>query len=222
MEICVEARHTVNVRSLHQQTNKLRFEVSAKIDALEMNYNQQTAERDVARIQALLNSFAESLGSLKSAVGSQGKEEQEEWSIKVNKLLQCEKELRDRFERTLSQLRRRNANGRHKLKAEEDSKESELNQLMKDKEGLEASRKIALEIQNYGNMVWSSIVGQSNKLKGAFSRTGQINDGMDVSHAMANKLFKNDRADCYIFLGLAFLTIALIFVCYYYIKPLLF
>ena len=221
MEICIE-RNTIDIRSQYQKANKLRYEIDNNIDSLEINCSQQTIDQLLFKINSQLSEYTNILSSIDNLVIAQSETEQNEWFTKISKLKQYEGRMKTRLNRTRSQIQNHNGNWKHKYKDEDEYVKSEVDKLVKEKEGLEQSRKIALEIQNYGSMVWNSIKDQSNKLRGTFLKSDKINDGMDISNEMANKLFKNDRADFYIFMGLAILTILLIFVCYYYIKPWLF
>ncbi len=224
MEICVEGRHKADIRVLYQKANKLRYEIDAKIDSIDITSDEITAEKLITQAKTSLQSYGVSLAALQTEIQSQPPEDEDEWNSKLKKLVQYESAMKSRLQKVVylrsEALRKSNGYHRHAKRDEED--ESGLKKLVEEKEGLEQSRKIAIEIQNYGAMVWNSIKQQSGRLQGIFSRTGQMNDGIDFSHTLANTLFRKTKTDCYIFVGLALLTIALIVVCFYYVKPWLF
>ena len=226
MEICVEGRHKADIRVLYQKVNKLRYEIDAKIDSIDISSDQATINKLTASAKALFESYSNALLTFNAEIQTQPMEYQDDWNAKSKKLVQYEATMKSRFQKILhlrtQGFRKSNGHSHHKDEDSSDPSATELKGLVEEKEGLEQSRRIAIEIQGYGNLVWNSIKQQSGRLRDVFVRTDQMNDGIDVSHTMASSLSRKTRSDCYMFIGLSILTIVLIVVCFYYVRPWLF
>jgi len=226
MEICVEGRQKSDIRLIYQKLYKLHYEIDSKIDSIDITASSQNIEHLIQYTKSMLDSFNSSLQAFQIEIQAQSSESSEDWLSKFRKMQQYESSMKSRLQKVL-QLRSvhlsKNSNGSYgNSKKYDDPTKNGISGLVQEREGLEQSRKIAIEIESYGSLVWNSIKDQSHRLQNIFTRTGQMNDGIGISHTMAGSLNRKSKQDCYLFIGLAILTIVLIIVCYYYVKPMLF
>jgi len=165
MEIRVEGRHKADIGVLYQKANKQRFEIEAKIDSIDIG-SVESSEKLITQTRNLLESYTLSVNNLNLELTSMAPEEQDPWQMKLGKLKKYNIEMNNRLQRVvqLRNLAQKKTNG-SKAKRKGDEEESEVKHLVDEQDGLVQSQRIAVEIQNYGAMVWHSIKEQSGKLQ---------------------------------------------------------
>lgn len=170
MEIRVEGRQKPEVGSLYQKANKQRYEIEAKLDAIEIAPQETSADKLLSQTKTLLDTYAESLNTLSSELQTQAGDERENWQTKLAKLKKYASAMSSRFQK-VAQSRSRTAQSLHNgigHKRKGSDEESEIKQLVTDRDTLIQSQRIAMEIQSYGSLVWNSLKDQSRRLQVLF------------------------------------------------------
>ncbi len=166
MEIRVEGRPKADVGALYQRANKQRYEIEAKLDAVEIAPTEPASDKLLIQTKGLLESFAQSLDALSSEIRSQPPAEQETWQTKLGKLKKYGTTMNSRHQKVTQMKSRTAGNGLFRAKRKgSDEEDSAVKNLVDEQDGLLQSQRIAMEIQSYGSLVWNSIKDQSRKLQ---------------------------------------------------------
>lgn len=73
----------------------------------------------------------------------------------------------------------------------------------------------------HGRDIVTNLYSQSEVLKKVKQRTMQMLNTIGMSESILKLIDKRTKADVFIFIALAIITLLIIYVLYYYIKPLL-
>ena len=73
----------------------------------------------------------------------------------------------------------------------------------------------------HGRDIVTNLYSQSEILKKVKQRTMQMLNTIGMSESILKLIDKRTKADVFIFIALAIITLLIIYVLYYYIKPLL-
>ena len=205
-------------KCLNQET-----EINKEIKNLINNkYPYYAIDRMIDKINERLENFYSSINLLsKSLYNSKiSNDEKLLWNKKIENTILTYKNLHKRLEDCVYNLKKKykdlNNYGNSYFSNEF---AQNINNLQQENRGWKNVLKLSNEIENHSSLLNSELDNQNNALGRINNKVTDMVGKLVNSNALTNWLVKRGRGDTIICFFMGFLTIAILYVTYYYIKP---
>eukprot|EP00347_Sterkiella_histriomuscorum_P003742 403363121 len=198
---------------LYKHANKMHYEIDAQINEV-YNGKEQSSEISkviekirlkIADLQSIMSTLEQYMGNFKQ-IANQNQGDQTLANNKAYKNFKKSQQYNDNSKRSSqSTVERRR-----------------VMEYQNEHESLDRSQNYAHEIEKQGQSIVEGLQKQSEILKKVKLRALQMLNTIGMSESIMKLIEKRNRTDILLFFGLAILTLIIIVVLFFYVKPMLF
>ena len=213
------------LQSLYQESNKLSYDIDGKINEIYVGFKDRWEMDDIAYIisekigvfERQVSKLREEFDSLVSNGQFQGGN-QSYWEKKVQRLEKSLKMLPSTLDKAVKNQAR--SMEQTKLRTNIERRNRNEEELKQQSENIKASLEYTDNIQNQGSSILENLTSQTEVLKKVKLRTFQFLNVLGVSGSIMRLIERRGREDNLIVIALWLVTLLIMYLTYYYVKPL--
>ena len=213
------------LQSLYQESNKLSYDIDGKINEIYVGFKDKSEMDDIVYlISEKISVFERQVFRLRNEFGSlvsnnqfQGGN-QSYWDKKLQRLEKSLKLLPSTLEKAVKNQTR--SMEQTKLRTNIERRNRNEEELKLQSENIKASLEYTESIRNQGESILENLSSQTEVLKKVKLRTFQFLNVLGVSGSIMRLIERRGREDNLIVIALCLVTLLVMYLTYYYIKPL--
>ncbi|CAI2380204.1 unnamed protein product [Moneuplotes crassus] len=214
-----------NLQQLYKESNRLCYDIDGKINEVYCGFQERSdLDGTVDMIRNKIGIFQDQIDKIKrdyQQLVSSGEitgNNEYHWERKIGRLEKSLKTMPQTLDKAVKNQTRSMEQTQWKDSIERRNRNQE--ELKKQSENIKASLEYSDNIQNQGNSILESLNAQGEVLKKVKLRTFQFLNVLGVSGSIMRLIDRRGREDNLIVIGLCFLTLIMMYIAYYYIKPM--